>query len=96
MTVISRLLAAVVGGYALASLCAALLAFALPLVFALTLADGVVIGTMLGFAVHAGWFVFAFSPAPAGRIWLWLTAALCVVSLLLWIVGGNALFPPAS
>lgn len=96
MKVISRLLAALLGGYALASLCAALLAFVLPLLFALTLADGVVIGTMLGFVVHAGWFVFAFSPVAAGRVWLWLAAAVCLASVLLWMVGGNALFPPRA
>jgi hypothetical protein len=96
MMVISRLLAAVLGGYALASLAGALLAFCLPLAFPLTLADGVVIGSMLGFVVHAGWFVFAFSPVRACRVWLVLAAAVCLIGGLLLMAGGNALFPPAS
>jgi hypothetical protein len=94
MMVISRLLAAVLGGYVLASLTGALLAFCLPQAFPLTLADGVVIGSMLGFVVHAGWFVFAFSPVRAGRVWLVLTAAVCLIGGLLLMAGGNALFPP--
>ncbi|WP_202412639.1 hypothetical protein [Duganella lactea] len=96
MKVVARLLAAVLGGYALASLCAALLAFALPLAFGLTLADGVVIGSMLGFVVHAAWFVWAFSPVSAGRVWLVLAAALCLTAALLWAAGGNPWSPPAA
>jgi len=93
--VVSRLLAATAGGYAVASLFGALMAFGLPQVSGLTLADGVVIGTMLGFVVHAGLFVFAFSPIRAGRVWGWLLGAALVMAVMLWAAGGNALFPPA-
>lgn len=92
--VVSRLLAATVGGYAVASLCGAAIAFGLPLVSALTLADGVVIGTMLGFIVHAALFVFAFSPLPAGRVWGWMLTAGCLMAVMLWAAGGNVWFPP--
>ena len=93
--VVSRLLAATVGGYVVASLFGALTAFSLPMVAGLTLADGVVIGTMLGFVVHAGLFVFAFSPVRAGRVWAWLLGAALLTGAMLWAAGGNALFPPA-
>nr|WP_315218401.1 hypothetical protein [uncultured Duganella sp.] len=93
--VLSRLLAATVGSYVVASLFGALTAFGLPMVSGLTLADGVVIGTMLGFVAHAGLFVFAFSPMRAGRVWVWLLGAALVMAVMLWATGGNALFPPA-
>lgn len=93
--VVSRLLAATVGSYVVASLFGALTAFGLPMVSGLTLADGVVIGTMLGFVLHAGLFVFAFSPVRAGRVWGWLLGAALVMAVMLWAAGGNALFPPA-
>lgn len=95
LMVLSRLLAATVGGYVVASLFGAVLAFALPLVSGLTLADGVVIGTMLGFVVHAGLFVLAFSPMRAGRVWCVMLAAAGLMAVMLWAAGGNALFPPA-
>lgn len=91
--VFSRLLAATVGGYVLASLFGALTAFSLPLLSSASLADGVVIGTMLGFIVHAAVFVFAFSPVRAGRVWVSLALASCLLGALLWAAGGNALFP---
>jgi len=87
--VVSRLVAGTLGGYAVASLLGAWLAFALPRWFALTLADGVVIGTMLGFAVHAVLFVLAFSPMRAGRVWTLLAAMACVLGVLLRGAGGS-------
>lgn len=93
--VLSRLLAATAGGYVVASLASAAIAFGLPLVCSLTLADGVVIGTMLGFVVHAALFVFAFSPVRAGRVWGWMLAAGCLMGVVLWAAGGNVWFPPA-
>jgi len=87
--VVSRLAAGTLGGYAVASLLGAWLAFVLPAWFGITLADGVVIGTMLGFVVHAGLFVLAFSPLRAGRVWGLLAAAGAVLAVLLWGVAGN-------
>lgn len=88
--VVSRLLAATVGGYAVANLAAALLAGALPLFTAATLADGVVIATMLGFVVHATVAVLAFTPASAGKVWCWLVAASCAMGVLLWAIPPTA------
>lgn len=90
LQVVLRLLAAIVGGYAVASLAAAALAFALPLLFGLTLADGVVIGSMLGFVLHAGLAVLAFSPLPVGRVRLAMLAAACVLSALLGAAGTSS------
>lgn len=86
-SVVSRLAAGTLGGYAVASLLGAWLAFALPRWFALTLADGVVIGTMLGFVVHAVLFVLAFSPMRAGRVWAMQGAMAAVLGALLWGTG---------
>lgn len=85
--VVSRLVAGTLGGYAVASLAGACLAFVLPRWFALTLADGVVIGTMLGFVVHAVLFVLAFSPMRLARVWGMLVAMACLLGTLLWGAG---------
>lgn len=84
--VVSRLLAAVVGGYVAANLFGALLALLLPQVTELTLADAVVIATMLSFVVHALVAVLAFTPASAGRVWCGIAAAAGAMTALLLLL----------
>src|SRR2546427_3108539 len=62
---VSRLLAAVFGGYALASALAAFLAAALPG----ARVDAVLAGMQWSFALHALAVIWAFSPVSAGRGW---------------------------
>src|SRR3989475_5277584 len=62
----SRLLAAVFGGYALASALAAFLAAALPG----ARVDAVLAGMQWSFALHALAVIWAFSPVSAGPGWL--------------------------
>ncbi|WP_336693731.1 DUF3649 domain-containing protein [Delftia acidovorans] len=68
LLVVSRLLAAVFGGYALASALAAFLAAALPGAHV----DAVLAGMQWSFALHALAVIWAFSPVSAGRVWLGL------------------------
>ncbi|MFG0609784.1 DUF3649 domain-containing protein [Delftia sp. WSY_14] len=68
LLVLSRLLAAVFGGYALASALAAFLAAALPGAHV----DAVIAGMQWSFALHALAVIWAFSPVSAGRVWLGL------------------------
>ncbi|ROR02238.1 uncharacterized protein DUF3649 [Delftia acidovorans] len=68
LLVLSRLLAAVFGGYALASALAAFLAAALPG----ARVDAVIAGMQWSFALHALAVIWAFSPVSAGRVWLGL------------------------
>lgn len=68
LLVLSRLLAAVFGGYALASALAAFLAAALPG----ARVDAVIAGMQWSFALHALAVIWAFSPVSVGRVWLGL------------------------
>src|SRR5256885_3325535 len=68
---VSRLLAAVFGGYALASALAAFLAAALPG----ARVDAVLAGMQWSFALHALAVIWAFSPGSAGRGWLGVLGA---------------------
>lgn len=82
LLVVSRLLAAVFGGYALASALAAFLAAALPG----ARVDAVLAGMQWSFALHTLAVIWAFSPVPVGRVWLGLlvpTAVLGGAALLL-------------
>jgi len=66
LSVLSRLLAAVFGGYALASALAVFLAAVLPA----ARAEAVLAGMQWSFALHALAAVWAFSPASPGKVWL--------------------------
>lgn len=88
LLVVSRLLAAVFGGYALASALAAFLAAALPG----ARVDAVLAGMQWSFALHTLAVIWAFSPVPVGRVWLGLlvpTAVLGGAALLLARNGGG-------
>ncbi|ABX35917.1 hypothetical protein Daci_3279 [Delftia acidovorans SPH-1] len=86
---VSRLLAAVFGGYALASALAAFLAAALPG----ARVDAVLAGMQWSFALHALAVIWAFSPVSAGRVWLGLLvpAALMGGAALLLARNGGGL-----
>ncbi|MDR0201980.1 MAG: DUF3649 domain-containing protein [Delftia acidovorans] len=68
LLVLSRLLAAVFGGYALAAALAVFLAAALPG----PRADAVMAGMQWSFVLHALAVVWCFSPVSATRVWLGL------------------------
>jgi len=87
LSVLSRLLAAVLGGYLLASALAVFLAAALPG----PRADAVLAGMQWSFALHVLAVVWAFSPLSPGRVWLGLllsAAALAGAAALLARWGG--------
>ena len=78
----SRALAAIVGGYALASAWIVLLPACLPL----ARAEAVLLASLSGFAVHAGVAVWCYAVADLWRVWRGLvlaTASLAVAGLLL-------------
>lgn len=70
LSVLSRLLAAVCGGYLLASALAVFLATTLPG----PRAEAVLAGVQWSFAPYALAVIWAFSPIPPGRVWLGLLA----------------------
>ena len=65
---LSRLLAAVVGGYLLASVLAVFLAT----VLSAPRAESVLAGMQWSFALHVLAVIWAFSPVSHGRVWLGL------------------------
>jgi len=69
-SVLSRTLAALFGGYGLASLAAASCAVALPM----PRADAVLTGMMVGLVVHAAAALWVFAAGSAVRAWLGLAA----------------------
>lgn len=83
--VASRVLAACVGGYAVASLLATVLALAAPRLWGGSRADGVLLATLLSFAVYAAIALWVFCARSAARAWLGLgVAAAPCVGLLWW------------
>jgi len=66
LSVLSRLLAAVLGGYLLASALAVFLAAVLPAAHA----EAVLAGMQWSFALHALAAVWAFAPVSPGKVWL--------------------------
>lgn len=80
LLVLSRLAAAVLGGYALAAAVAMCLAAVLPA----ARADAVLAGMQLSFVVHVLAVVWAFSPLRPTRVWLGLLGP----ALVLAVFGG--------
>ncbi|MEK1905473.1 MAG: DUF3649 domain-containing protein [Pseudomonas sp.] len=80
-SIASRVLAAILGGYALAYGCTAFLSVYLPL----ARADRVVFASLLCFAVWTSAVIYVFAARSATRAWLWLgglTLVLCLAAFL--------------
>ncbi|MDR5172069.1 DUF3649 domain-containing protein [Methylobacillus flagellatus] len=88
LAVASRIVAAVVAGYALASAVSILFALLLPV----SKAEAVLASTMLSFAVYAGIVIWVFHARSATRAWIGLLVPLAVISLACWLLmpGGAA------
>ncbi len=78
--VFSRVIAAAIGGYALASALSALLA----LVWPLPRAEAVLASTMLGFVWYALAVMWVFSVRSATRAWAGMVLPTVVLALLCW------------
>ncbi len=87
LPVLSRLAAAVLGGYALAAALAVFVGAVLPS----TRADAVLAGMQLGFVVYPLAVVWAFSPVPLARMWAGLLVPAAALATCGWLwprVGG--------
>ena len=85
-SVLSRLLAAVLGGYLLASALAVFLAT----VLSEPRAESVLAGMLWSFAVYVLAVIWAFSPVSPGRVWLGLLLpAVVMVAASAWLAGGG-------
>lgn len=82
LLVLSRLCAAVLGGYALAAAVAVFIAAVLPT----APADAVLAGMQLSFVVHTLAVIWAFSPVPALRMWAGLVLPAVALSAGGWLL----------
>lgn len=86
LMVASRALAGAVGGYALASLCTAVLAVGLPRVSDTSPASALLAATLLSFVVYAAAVVWAFSARSALRAWAGIGVPSAVLAAALWVL----------
>ncbi len=77
LPVVSRVLAAVFGGYLLASAWSVFIAAVFP-----GGAEAVLAGVQLSFVVYAGAVIWAFSPVPVRRVWAGLLLPAAVLAVL--------------
>lgn len=83
--VLSRVVIAALGGYALASAVTALLALALPM----PRAEAVLASTLLSFVWYAVAVIWVFSVRSVVRAWVGILGATGGVSLLCWLLSGG-------
>lgn len=81
LAVLSRVTAAICGGYALAGLCTALLAIWLPM----ARADAVMTATMLSFAIYACAVIWVFAARDAWRAWVGLGLPTLALAAAYWL-----------
>jgi hypothetical protein len=82
LRLLSRVAAAIVGGYALASACAVFLAAVLPM----SRAEAVATGSMAAFAVYTGAVVWVFAASSPGRAWWGLLLPAAVLGAAGWLL----------
>jgi hypothetical protein len=80
----SRILAACVGGYALTALAASAFALLLPHLTPASRADGVLIASLLSFALYTVVALWVFCARSAWRAWRGLALAALAAGLPLW------------
>jgi hypothetical protein len=81
LVVLSRLAAAVLGGYALAAAAAVFFGAVLPS----TRADAVLAGMQFSFAVHTLAVIWAFSPVSPARVWAGLLVPAATLAACGWL-----------
>lgn len=75
LMVMSRVLAAAVGGYLLASLATVVVALLLPVLFATPRADALLTASLWSFLIYAVAVIYVFTASTATRAWLVLGIA---------------------
>ncbi|MEY4544228.1 MAG: hypothetical protein RL685_423 [Pseudomonadota bacterium] len=76
-SIVSRSVAAVLGGYAFSAACVALFAVGLPL-SGMARSEAVLLASMLGFLLYLGAILWAFSERRLDRVWLVLAGGAVV------------------
>jgi hypothetical protein len=86
LAIVSRIAAALLGGYALAVVASITLVAVLPG----GRADAVLGATQLSFAIHVAAVLWAFSARSAARAWLGILAPAALLAPLAWVLAGGA------
>ncbi|SDF57740.1 MULTISPECIES: DUF3649 domain-containing protein [unclassified Duganella] len=84
-SVLSRIVAAALGGYALTSAATVLVA----LIWPAPKAQAVLWGTMLSFAVYTTAVIWAFTTRSATRAWIGMLGSTVVCAGLAWLLKGG-------
>ncbi|MBP2230857.1 apolipoprotein N-acyltransferase [Azospirillum agricola] len=88
LAVLSRIIAAVAGGYVLATAATALLPQALAQGDLSGRGDAVLAATLLGIAVHTGATLWVFTASSAGRAWVGLGTPALLLGGVAWLMRG--------
>jgi len=81
-----RIVAAVLGGYALTAACAALLAVALPTLTPLHRGEAVILAAMLGFPLYVCTLMWGLLEPRLSRISGVTLGGACVIQVLAWLL----------
>lgn len=81
LSVLSRSIAAIVGGYVLSNLLAVLISYLLPM----QTADSVLLSLQLSFLFYSIVIIFVFSTKTAGKAWLGLLIACAMSSVGMYL-----------
>ena len=88
--ILSRVLAASLGGYALAALLSSVLALALPHVAGVSRANSVLTASLLSFVIYTVIALWVFCARTALRAWLGMMGLAAIAGVLLWYLRGGA------
>lgn len=86
LSVASRAIAAIAGGYGIAALSAAVFALCLPAAFGMARSEAAMTGTLASFLVFALAVLWAFAARTAWRAWSGLVIAAVPLGLLLLLL----------
>ncbi len=84
LSIASRILAAIVGGYALTTLITFILPMVLPLI-GVNPAEAMLWGLMMSFLIYAAIIMAVFHLRTAKQAWIWLVGASLPCLLIVWL-----------
>lgn len=81
LPIISRVIAAILGGYALSAIAAVFISYLLPL----QRADALMTGILLSFAIYTGAVIWVFAARTSVIAWLGLLAPSAAMAAMCWL-----------
>ncbi|MEW5056228.1 MAG: hypothetical protein AB1Y25_01250 [Cycloclasticus sp.] len=81
--ILSRTIAAIIGGYVLANLCSILLSYLLPT----SQADAVLTGMLFSFLIYAGVVIWVFAAKTTRQVWTGIVLSCLICTVLILFLG---------